>query len=138
MKNALRVFSNETKLSYESFANWKEVLNKLKIKIYHFQSKTIQYQTKPTLYDLEVKIYLVFIHKSFVIITIDKAPNNYVVLICKMFYKNHLSDEVGIIGNWNTKTSSKVSTSKNEIANTKRQTKKSTNYVLASKKFQGY
>lgn len=137
MKNALRVFSNETKLSYESFANWKEVLNKLKIKIYHFQSKTIQYQTKPTLYDLEVKIYLVFIHKSFVIITIDKAPNNY-VLICKMFYKNHLSDEVGIIGNWNTKTSSKVSTSKNDIANTKRQTKKSTNYVLASKKFQGY
>ena len=137
MKNALRVFSNETKLSYESFANWKEVLNKLKIKIYHFQSKTIQYQTKPTLYDLEVKIYLVFIHKSFVIITIDKAPNNY-VLICKMFYKNHLSDEVGIIGNWNTKTYSKVSTSKNDIANTKRQTKKSTNYVLASKKFQGY
>lgn len=137
MKNALRVFSNETKLSYESFANWKEVLNKLKIKIYHFQSKTIQYQTKPTLYDLEVKIYLVFIHKSFVIITIDKAPNNY-VLICKMFYKNHLSDEVGIIGNWNTKTSSKVSTSKNDIANTKRQTKKCTNYVLASKKFQGY
>ena len=107
----------------------------IKIKIYHFQSKTIQYQTKPTLYDLEVKIYLVFIHKSFVIITIDKAPNNYVVLICKMFYKNHLSDEVGIIGNWNTKTSSKVSTSKNDIANTKRQTKKSTNYVLASKKF---
>lgn len=137
MKNALRVFSNETKLSYESFANWKEVLNKLKIKIYHFQSKTIQYQTKPTLYDLEVKIYLVFIRKSFVIITIDKAPNNY-VLICKMFYKNHLSDEVGIIGNWNTKTYSKVSTSKNDIANTKRQTKKSTNYVLASKKFQGY
>lgn len=76
--------------------------------------------------------------KSFAIITIDKAPNNYVVLICKMFYKNHLSDEVGIIGNWNTKTSSKVSTSKNDIANTKRQTKKSTNYVLASKKFQGY
>ena len=55
-----------------------------------------------------------------------------------MFYKNHLSDEVGIIGNWSTKTYSKVSTSKNDIVNTKRQTKRSKNYVLASKKFQGY
>ena len=71
----------------------------------------------------QVKTYLDFIHKSFVIATIDKDTNNY-ALIYKIFYLNLLLKEVRIIGSWNSKTYSKVAISKDDIANAKRQTKR--------------
>ena len=71
----------------------------------------------------QIKTYLDFIDKSFVIVTIDKDTSNY-ALIYKIFYLNLLLSEVGIIGSWNSKTYSKVSISKDDIANAKRQTKR--------------
>ena len=53
----------------------------------------------------------------FVIVTINKAANNY-TLICKRFYINRLLAAVGIFSNSNTKTYSRVDTSKEDIINT--------------------
>ena len=58
------------------------------------------------------------LHRRFVIVTIDKAANNY-ALICSKFYMYPFLGEVGILSNSNTKTYSKVNTSKEDIINTK-------------------
>ena len=44
-----------------------------------------QHQTKPVLFDDEVKTYFESLHRRFIIVKIDKAANNY-ALICKRFY----------------------------------------------------
>ena len=66
----------------------KETIKKLKQKI---QPK----QVKPMLCDPDVKSYLEALHKRFVVVTIDKAANNF-TFICKKYYISKLLAEVGL------------------------------------------
>ena len=65
----------------------KETIKKRKQKI---QPK----QAKPMLCDPDVKSYLEALHKRFVVVTIDKAANNF-TFICKKYYISKLLAEVG-------------------------------------------
>ena len=86
-------------------------------KIKHRKSNMKQHQTKRVLCDDKVKTYMEFLHRRFVIVTIDKAAKKY-ALICKRFYINLLLVEFGIFSNSNTKTYLKIDTSKADIVNT--------------------
>lgn len=65
----------------------------------------------------EARTYLQSLHRFVAIVTIDEAANNY-ILICKRFYINDLFAEIGTFISSNTKTYSKVDTSKEDIKNT--------------------
>ena len=86
-------------LTPEHFKNWEEiVLLKLLSRVRDLQVKHTFQQTKPTLDDDDVKMYLTELHKNFVIVPIDKASNN-IAIICKKFYVSRLLDELGVPGN---------------------------------------
>ena len=81
------------------FKNWEDlVLQKVRYKIRDLKTKHTFQQTKPILDDDDVKTYLAELHKNFVIVPIDKASNN-IVIVCKKFYVSRLFEELGIPGN---------------------------------------
>ena len=67
--------------------------------------------------DDEVKTYLESLHRRFVIVTTDKSANNY-ALIWKSFYINRPLVELKMFSNSNTKSYSKINTSKEDMINT--------------------
>ena len=76
--------STENKLETLTFTLWiKFILTTVKKKIIKKLNHNIQTtQTKPILYDLDVKSYLQAPHIHFVVETTDKAGNNFAFL-CK-------------------------------------------------------
>ena len=86
---------------------WKNmVISKVRERINSLKQNFKPESSKPVLHDHEVKQYLENLHNKFVIVTIDKAANNF-AFICKKFYISKLLDEVGQLGNGNS-TYSKV------------------------------
>ena len=88
---------------------WRDlVILKVKSKITELKKSIIPGVSKPVLSDEGVMNYLRSLHKKYVIVTIDKAANNF-AFICKQFYVSKLLDEVGQLGRENL-TYSKVDT----------------------------
>ena len=75
-----------------------------------------QHHIKPILCDDEVKPYLGSLRRAFPIVTFGKAANNG-TLVCKRFYIMCLLAEVGTFRSSNTKTYSKMVSSKENIGN---------------------
>ena len=88
---------------------WRDlVILKVKSKITELKKSIIPGVSKPVLSDESVMNYLRSLHKKYVIVTVDKAANNF-AFICKQFYVSKLLDEVGQLGRENL-TYSKVDT----------------------------
>ena len=84
-----------------SLKDWKmKVLEKVQEKIDILKNSMKFNTAKPTLSDPEVLEYLKQLHRRFVIVTIDKAANNF-AFICKKFYVARLLQEVGLNGEGN-------------------------------------
>ena len=83
-----------TKHVTSNFKTWKDtVLARVKEKITEFKQKIKPKQTKPVLGDPDVKNYLEELHQKLVIVTSDKASNNYEFL-CRKYYISKLLAEV--------------------------------------------
>ena len=84
----------KTKHKSHVFNEWKrKIVSKVEDKIAFLKNKLTPQNTKPVLKDPDVKSYLESLHKKYVIVTIDKAANNF-AFICKQFYINKLLSEV--------------------------------------------
>ena len=85
---------SKTKHKHSEFENWKRaIITKTEDKIKLLKTKLTPKSTKPTLKDPDVISYLENLQRKFVIVTIDKASNNF-AFICKKFYVSKLLSEV--------------------------------------------
>ena len=117
VENCMENFSLKTKHPANTFINWKEkVMEKVNERIKYLTSKFEGNNTRASLCDPEVKSYLETLHKKFVIVTIDKASNNF-AFICKKFYISKLLSELGELGAPKNKTYSKTDISKEKLIN---------------------
>ena len=108
-------FAQKSKHDITSFHNWKNsILEKIQQRITYLKHKTTRKETKPVLCQPDVKSYLELLHKKFVIVTIDKASNNF-AFICKKFYISKLLSELGEGGATTNSTYSKATISKENI-----------------------
>ena len=113
--------SLDPKYNKPSLQKWKElVLEKVKQRIKALKQKQKPHQTKPTLLDPDVEEYLNCLQKKFVIVTIDKAANNF-AFICKRFYITRLLQEVGLGDDGGNATYSRVMKATLEIVNENKQ-----------------
>ena len=72
----------KTKYATSNFKPWKEtVLAKVKEKITKLKQKIKPKQAKPVLSDPDVKKHLEELHRKFVLVTIDKASNNFTLYL---------------------------------------------------------
>ena len=93
--------TSKTQYSTTSLKDWKmKVLEKVQEKIDILKNSMKFNTAKPTLSDSVVLEYLNQLHRRFVIVTIDKAANNF-AFICKKFYVARLLQEVGLNGEGN-------------------------------------
>ena len=77
---------------------WKDkVLSELNHKVHRLKQHKHPKKTNPVLRNADVLQYLDELHRNFVVVPIDKAPNN-IGFICKTFYVKRLLSEVGIVG----------------------------------------
>ena len=98
-----------------SLLNWKTlVLNKVKERIKTLKRKHQPRKTKPILSEPDVVEYLKSLQHKFVIVTIDKAANNF-AFVCKRFYISRLLLEVGVGDSGGTQTYSRVIKATHEI-----------------------
>ena len=83
-------------LENDSLNCWKKaIVDKVKQKINMLKRKRYPSQRKQLLRDQTVKQYLDELHNKFVIVTIDKAANNF-AFICKKYYISRILSEVGV------------------------------------------
>ena len=83
-------------MNVTEFATWKhKIISNVTQKIAYLRTKTLPSSTKPTLHDPEVIVYLEQLHRRFVIVSIDKAANNF-AFICKKYYVSRILQEVGL------------------------------------------
>ena len=102
------------KIDKKCFMQWSDrVKNKVQSKLKELKEKIIPKKTKPVLADETAVSYLKKLQQQFVIVTIDKASNNF-AFICKKYYVASLLNEVGIPNN-KSPTYKKSHLSKEEI-----------------------
>ena len=83
----------KTKYATSHFKPWKvTILVKVKEKITELKQKIKPRQAKPVLSDPDVKKHLEDLHRKFVIVTIDKASNNF-AFIFRNYYISKLFAE---------------------------------------------
>ena len=84
INNCTEKLAEKYTINIRDFQRWKDsVINKVENKINLLKNKIKPEMTKPVLCDPEVITYLQSLHERFVIVTIDKAANNY-AFICKV------------------------------------------------------
>ena len=93
--NCAQDMITKNNLESEVLDGWKNIIvDKVKQKI-NMLKRRFTSQRKQVLQDSSVKQYLDNLHHKFVIVTIDKAANNF-AFICKKYYITRLLSEVGI------------------------------------------
>ena len=86
--------AEKTQQDISTFDTWKaHVISMVEAKIESLKKTLKPHFTKPVLKDTEVLSYLESLQRKFVIVTIDKASNNF-AFICKKFYVSKLLSEV--------------------------------------------
>ena len=121
ISDSLTTFIRNNTIKYNmnesDFQSWKEsILKKVRNKINDLRVHLQPKYTKPVLCDIEVKNYLAELHQRFVIVTVDKASNNF-AFICRKYYISKLLSEVGYGNTPSQKTYSQVDISKEDIIN---------------------
>lgn len=103
-------------LSPEHLIPWRdEILRKVDAKIALLKRKIKFQKANPILKRPEVVDYLENLHKTFVLVPIDKAANN-IAIICKRYYVEVILKEIGILGEGNN-TYTSTDLSKDHIVN---------------------
>ena len=116
IENCINKLALKYDLTKSSFDSWKDsIIEKIENKIKVLKTQHIPHKTNPTLRDTNVLESLEKLHHKFVIVTIDKASNNY-AFICKQYYINSLLNEVGI-ANTGSDTYRKCSLTKEQAIN---------------------
>ena len=100
IKNAIDVCAQDiiakNHLDNDRLNNWKNaVVDKVKQKINMLKRRRYPSERKQLLRDQTIKQYLDDLHNKFVIVTIDKAANNF-AFICKKYYITRLLSELGV------------------------------------------
>ena len=109
--------SKKSSLSETEFQDWKnEIINQVKNKSELFKETLHFHKTNPILSQPDVQEYLRELKEKYVIVTIDKAANNF-AFICKKFYVAKIFQEVGIPDN-NNNTYAKAERSLADIIDT--------------------
>ena len=109
-------FASNQNIGPETLIPWKnEILRKVDAKITSLKRKIKYHKSNPILKRPEIIAYLENLHKTFVLVPIDKAGNN-VCIICKRFYVEVILKEIGVLGEGNT-TYVRTDESKEHIVN---------------------
>ena len=114
IENCINKLAEKYKVNKSLLDSWKNAIKeRIENKIKTLKTQKVPHKTNPTLADRNVIESLEKLHKTFVIVTIDKAANNF-AFICKQYYISSLLNEVGIINN-DSETYEKCSMTKEEV-----------------------